>query len=70
MLLLPARYYTTPSRKLAGLIYLSHDTAMQPVISITAPTPPDLKPTVHGRIFRTTTFFADAALFDMVGQYP
>lgn len=39
---------------------------MQPVISVTAPTPLDLKPTVHGRIFRTTTFFADAALFDMV----
>jgi hypothetical protein len=42
---------------------------MQPVISVTAPTPPDLKPTVHGRIFRTTTFFADAVLFDMVRQF-
>ncbi|KAH9985157.1 HAD-like domain-containing protein [Russula vinacea] len=40
---------------------------MQPAISITAPTPTDLKPTVHGRKFRTTTFFADAALFDMDG---
>jgi len=42
------------------------DTVMQPIISITAPTPTDVKPTIHGRIFRTTTFFADAALFDMV----
>lgn len=39
---------------------------MQPVISITAPTPINLKPNTYGRIYRTTTFFADAALFDMV----
>jgi len=42
---------------------------MQPIISVTAPTPPDLKPTVHGRVFRTTTFVADAVLFDMVRQF-
>ena len=40
---------------------------MQPVISVTAPTP-ILKPNIHGRIFRTTTFLADAALFDMVRE--
>ena len=42
---------------------------MEPVISITAPTPTNLKPNVHGRIYRTTTFFADAALFDMVRRF-
>ena len=41
----------------------------EPVISITAPTPTDFKPNVHGRIYRTTTFFADAALFDMVRRF-
>ncbi|KAI0302452.1 HAD-like domain-containing protein [Multifurca ochricompacta] len=40
---------------------------MQPIISVTAPTPTSPKPNVHGRIYRTTTFFADAALFDMDG---
>ncbi len=66
MLLFRPCYYT--------FLYISrpnllHHDAMQPVISFTAPTPPDLKPTVHGRIFRTTTFFADAVLFDMVRQF-
>jgi hypothetical protein len=39
------------------------------VISITGPTPANLKPSVHARICRTTTFFADAALFDMARRF-
>ena len=42
---------------------------MEPVISITAPTPTNFKPNAHGHIYRTTTFFADAALFDMVRHF-
>src|SRR6266436_4975969 len=66
MLLFRPHYYT--------FLYISwpnllHHDAMQPLISFTAPTPPDLKPTVHGRIFRTTTFFVDAVLFNMVHQF-
>src|SRR6266404_8562412 len=66
MLLFRPCYYT--------FLYISqpnllHHDAMQPVISFTAPMPPDLKPTVHGRIFRTMTFFVDVVLFDMVHQF-
>src|SRR6266403_5946415 len=66
MLLFHPRYYI--------FLYISwpnllHHDAMQPVISFTAPMPPDLKPTVHSCIFRTTTFFIDAVLFDMVCQF-
>src|SRR5260221_12953251 len=42
---------------------------MKPVISITAPTPTNFKSNVHGHIYRTTTFFTDAALFDMVRRF-
>ncbi len=49
MLLFRPRYYT--------FLYISrpnllHHDAMQPVISFTAPTPPDLKPTVHSSLMR------------------
>lgn len=70
-MLLPLRHWRldTTSCELAGLISPYLNAVMEPVISITAPTPTDFKPNVHGHIYRTTTFFADAALFDMVRRF-
>ncbi|KAI0264144.1 HAD-like domain-containing protein [Gloeopeniophorella convolvens] len=40
----------------------------QPIIAVSAPTPTvGAKESIHSRIYRTSTFLADAALFDMDG---
>jgi hypothetical protein len=39
---------------------------MQLIVSDAAPTANNVNPNIHGRIFRTSTFLADAVLFDMV----